>query len=95
MLALPTSAPIGQCGQRTSALSEPAVTAAVHKPSVRAVPDIGGPVLKTKQLPAPLSTTPEAVAADVLAGLRRGAHTVWSPGPLRWPTTPGPGPSTT
>jgi len=34
--------------------------------------------------PAPLSTTPEAVAADVLAGLRRGAHTVWSPGPLRW-----------
>ena len=34
--------------------------------------------------PAPLSTTPEAVAADVLTGLQRGAHTVWSPGPLRW-----------
>ncbi len=32
-----------------------AVTAAAHKPSVRAIPDLGGPVLKTKQLPAPLT----------------------------------------
>jgi len=41
----------------TPAAGVSAVTAAVHKPSVRAVPDIGGPVLKTKQLPAPLTTT--------------------------------------
>ncbi|HET9732488.1 MAG TPA: decaprenylphospho-beta-D-erythro-pentofuranosid-2-ulose 2-reductase [Acidimicrobiales bacterium] len=34
--------------------------------------------------PAPLSTTPDAVAADVIAGAARGAHTVWSPGPLRF-----------
>lgn len=29
--------------------------------------------------PAPLATTPEAVAALVVAGLRRGAHAVWAP----------------
>lgn len=29
--------------------------------------------------PAPFSTTPEAVAADIVAGLRRGRETVWSP----------------
>jgi decaprenylphospho-beta-D-erythro-pentofuranosid-2-ulose 2-reductase len=33
---------------------------------------------------APLATTPEAVARDVVAGLERGAHTVWSPRKLRW-----------
>jgi decaprenylphospho-beta-D-erythro-pentofuranosid-2-ulose 2-reductase len=34
--------------------------------------------------PAPFATTPEAVAADVVAGLGRGAAVVWSPGVLRW-----------
>jgi len=33
--------------------------------------------------PAPLATTPEAVAADVVAGMERGAPVVWSPGSLR------------
>jgi decaprenylphospho-beta-D-erythro-pentofuranosid-2-ulose 2-reductase len=33
--------------------------------------------------PAPLPTTPERVADDIVAGLRRGAHTVWSPRVLR------------
>lgn len=32
----------------------------------------------------PMATTAEAVAADIVAGLRRGAHTVWSPGKLRY-----------
>jgi decaprenylphospho-beta-D-erythro-pentofuranosid-2-ulose 2-reductase len=35
------------------------------------------------QAPA-LTTTPQAVAAAVLAGLDRGAHTVWAPRSLRW-----------
>jgi decaprenylphospho-beta-D-erythro-pentofuranosid-2-ulose 2-reductase len=34
--------------------------------------------------PAPLATTPDAVAAVVLAGLDGRAHTVWAPRPLRW-----------
>lgn len=34
--------------------------------------------------PAPLETTPEAVARVVLNGLDRGAHTVWAPPALRW-----------
>ena len=34
--------------------------------------------------PAPLATTPQAVAAIVVAGLDRGAHTVWAPRTLRW-----------
>ncbi len=29
--------------------------------------------------PAPFATTPEAVAADIVSGLRRGRTTVWSP----------------
>jgi decaprenylphospho-beta-D-erythro-pentofuranosid-2-ulose 2-reductase len=33
---------------------------------------------------APLSTTPQAVAAVTVAGLEHGAHTVWAPRPLRW-----------
>jgi len=33
--------------------------------------------------PAPFATTPDAVAADVVAGLERSASVVWSPGPLR------------
>ena len=33
--------------------------------------------------PAPLATDAEAVAEAVVAGLRRNAHTVWAPGPLR------------
>jgi decaprenylphospho-beta-D-erythro-pentofuranosid-2-ulose 2-reductase len=33
--------------------------------------------------PAPLATTPEAVAATIVAGLARGAHTVWAPASLR------------
>jgi decaprenylphospho-beta-D-erythro-pentofuranosid-2-ulose 2-reductase len=34
--------------------------------------------------PAPLATTPEAVATAVVAGLDRGADTVWVPRALRW-----------
>jgi decaprenylphospho-beta-D-erythro-pentofuranosid-2-ulose 2-reductase len=33
--------------------------------------------------PAPFATTPDAVAADILAGLRRGSAVVWSPAPLK------------
>ncbi|MEA2399316.1 MAG: decaprenylphospho-beta-D-erythro-pentofuranosid-2-ulose 2-reductase [Thermoleophilaceae bacterium] len=33
--------------------------------------------------PAPLSTDADAVADAIVAGLRRGAHTVWAPAPLR------------
>lgn len=33
---------------------------------------------------APLATTPEKVAQVTVAGLRRGAHTVWAPPLLRW-----------
>jgi len=32
----------------------------------------------------PMATTPEAVAADIVSGLRSGAHTVWSPAKLRY-----------
>jgi decaprenylphospho-beta-D-erythro-pentofuranosid-2-ulose 2-reductase len=32
---------------------------------------------------APLSTTPDAVAAEIVKGLARGSHTVWAPPPLR------------
>jgi decaprenylphospho-beta-D-erythro-pentofuranosid-2-ulose 2-reductase len=31
----------------------------------------------------PMATTAEAVATDIVAGLKRGAHTVWSPAKLR------------
>lgn len=34
--------------------------------------------------PAPFATTPDVVAAAVMEGLRRGAHTVWAPPRLRW-----------
>jgi decaprenylphospho-beta-D-erythro-pentofuranosid-2-ulose 2-reductase len=34
--------------------------------------------------PAPFATTPDAVAADVVAGLERSKAVVWSPGPLRY-----------
>jgi decaprenylphospho-beta-D-erythro-pentofuranosid-2-ulose 2-reductase len=34
--------------------------------------------------PAPLATTPQAVARAVVDGLDRGAHTVWAPRSLRW-----------
>ena len=34
--------------------------------------------------PAPFATDPEAVAARAVAGMRRGAHTVWAPGILRY-----------
>jgi decaprenylphospho-beta-D-erythro-pentofuranosid-2-ulose 2-reductase len=37
--------------------------------------------------PAPLSTTPDAVAKATLDGLDRGADVVWVPGPLRWVMT--------
>ncbi len=33
---------------------------------------------------APLSTTPEAVAEAIVAGLAGTAHTIWVPGPLRY-----------
>ena len=33
---------------------------------------------------APFSTTPDKVATDIIAGLDRGATTVWSPGVLRY-----------
>ena len=32
--------------------------------------------------PAPMATTPEAVAADIVKGLERSADVVWSPAPL-------------
>ncbi len=39
----------------------------------------------TEGLPAaPLATTPEAVAEAVVAGVRKGRHTVWVPGAMRW-----------
>jgi decaprenylphospho-beta-D-erythro-pentofuranosid-2-ulose 2-reductase len=39
----------------------------------------------TAHLPdGPMPTTPEAVASDIVAGLARGAHTVWSPAKLRY-----------
>ena len=39
----------------------------------------------TEGLPdAPLATTPEAVADAVVEGVRRGRHTVWVPGAMRW-----------
>ncbi|TMK23762.1 MAG: SDR family NAD(P)-dependent oxidoreductase [Actinobacteria bacterium] len=34
--------------------------------------------------PAPLSSTPEAVARAIVDGLDSGAHTVWAPRKLRW-----------
>ena len=34
--------------------------------------------------PAPLSTTPQALARVVVDGLDHGAHTVWAPPALRW-----------
>ncbi|HEY5343340.1 MAG TPA: SDR family NAD(P)-dependent oxidoreductase [Solirubrobacteraceae bacterium] len=34
--------------------------------------------------PAPLSTTPQALALDVVKGLDGRAHTVWAPSALRW-----------
>lgn len=33
--------------------------------------------------PAPFSTTPDAVAGDIVSGLRTGRHTVWSPAILQ------------
>jgi decaprenylphospho-beta-D-erythro-pentofuranosid-2-ulose 2-reductase len=33
---------------------------------------------------APLASDPPAVARQIVAGLRRGAHTVWAPPVLRW-----------
>ena len=39
----------------------------------------------THGLPAaPFATTPEAVASRAVAGMRRGAHTVWAPAVLRY-----------
>ena len=34
--------------------------------------------------PAPLATTPEAVAKAVIGGLTTGKHTVWAPAPMRY-----------
>lgn len=34
--------------------------------------------------PAPLSTTPEVVAAAIVRALEKGAETIWVPPPLRW-----------
>jgi decaprenylphospho-beta-D-erythro-pentofuranosid-2-ulose 2-reductase len=33
---------------------------------------------------APLSTTPEKVAENIVAGIASGAHTVWAPPALRY-----------
>ena len=39
----------------------------------------------TAHLPdVPLSTTPEAVAEAIVTGVRKGRHTVWVPGAMRW-----------
>jgi subtilase family serine protease len=40
----------------TASQAAPAVTAATHVAAARAVPDLGGPVLKSKQFPAPITT---------------------------------------
>jgi decaprenylphospho-beta-D-erythro-pentofuranosid-2-ulose 2-reductase len=37
--------------------------------------------------PAPMSTTPEAVADAIVTGLARGSETVWVPAPLRYVMT--------
>lgn len=37
--------------------------------------------------PAPLATTPEAVAEIVEQGIREGARVVWAPPPMRWVMT--------
>jgi decaprenylphospho-beta-D-erythro-pentofuranosid-2-ulose 2-reductase len=34
--------------------------------------------------PTPMGTDAEKVAAEIVAGLERGAHTVWAPRALRW-----------
>ena len=34
--------------------------------------------------PAPLSTTPQALAHVVVNGLDHHSHTVWAPSPIRW-----------
>jgi decaprenylphospho-beta-D-erythro-pentofuranosid-2-ulose 2-reductase len=34
--------------------------------------------------PAPFSTTPEAVADDIVTGITKGSAVIWSPGILRW-----------
>jgi decaprenylphospho-beta-D-erythro-pentofuranosid-2-ulose 2-reductase len=33
---------------------------------------------------APLATTPDAVAEAIVSGVRKGRHTVWVPGAMRW-----------
>ena len=33
---------------------------------------------------APLATTPQAVADAIVTGVRKGRHTVWVPGAMRW-----------
>ncbi|WP_040338435.1 decaprenylphospho-beta-D-erythro-pentofuranosid-2-ulose 2-reductase [Candidatus Blastococcus massiliensis] len=39
----------------------------------------------TEGLPdAPLSTSPDAVAEAIVTGIRKGRHTVWVPGAMRW-----------
>jgi decaprenylphospho-beta-D-erythro-pentofuranosid-2-ulose 2-reductase len=39
----------------------------------------------TGHLPdAPLATTPDAVAEAIVTGVRKGRHTVWVPGAMRW-----------
>ena len=39
----------------------------------------------TRDMPsAPMATTPERVAHDLVRGLEKGAEVVWSPPPLRW-----------
>ncbi len=39
----------------------------------------------TEGMPAaPLATTPEAVAEAIVTGVRKGRHTVWVPGAMRW-----------
>ena len=40
--------------------------------------------MTTGRDPAPFSTTADAVAQSIEAGLRRGAETIWSPSILRW-----------
>jgi decaprenylphospho-beta-D-erythro-pentofuranosid-2-ulose 2-reductase len=39
--------------------------------------------MTTGERPKPLATDPQAVARDIVDGLHRGAHTVWSPRALR------------
>lgn len=63
-------------------LGDSLVGTGVHVMVVR--PGFVDTKMTTGMQKAPLATTPEAVADAIIAGLRRGAHTVWAPGAFRF-----------